>query len=69
MKTMEASSPVPSTMEMTMEMAKTRTPSARARSTRNVPAVNFSRALAEARSDQFIRRVQFAAEVVRQEEH
>ena len=38
---MEANSPVPSTIEMTMEMAKTRTPSAQARTTRKVAAVTL----------------------------
>ena len=36
-----SSSPVPRTMEITSEMAKTRTPSARARVTRNMDAVSL----------------------------
>ena len=50
-----------------METANTRTPSARARSTRNVPAVNLADVRAEAALHQFVGGEHFAAKILGQE--
>ena len=50
-------------MEITMEMANTRTPSAKARSTRKVPAVSRRMRSPKRRAHQFIRGIKFAAEI------
>ena len=64
----EAISPVPRTTEITIEIAKTRTPSANARTTRKVAPVKRRMRLPNRHPHQFVGGVHFTAEILRQEE-
>ena len=65
---MERTSRVPMAMPMTMETAKTRTPSAAARVTRKSAAVTLCSVRAEAAVDELVGGEHLAGEVARQEE-
>jgi len=67
MRIMELTSPVPRMIEITMEIAKTRTPSASARRIRNVPAVSLRIPLSESPLHQFVGGEHLAAKIVREE--